>query len=110
MPRTEHLRTASSQLTADVLLYATDAGGRKTPAIAGWGCVCCVSKSLPVVGYDGWPLLGDSSLMPGERKRLGFVFLSGEETAAMFRRAGKFHLWENGFIGEATVIDRVENF
>jgi hypothetical protein len=56
------------------------------------------------VGRDGWPLLGDATLAPGESRRLGFVFLSGEESASIFRQAGKFFLWEGGFIGEAVVV------
>ena len=35
-------------------------------------------KSHPVVGYDGWPLLGDTPLAPGEHRKVGFVFLSGK--------------------------------
>jgi hypothetical protein len=41
---------------------------------------------------------------PGDRRRLGFVFLSGEEAAEIMRRAGRFYLWEGGFIGEADVV------
>jgi hypothetical protein len=43
-------------------------------------------------------------MAPGDRRRLGFVFLSGEQTANLFRRAGRFFLWEGGFIGEAVVV------
>ncbi len=57
-----------------------------------------------MAAYDGWPLLGETAIQPGESRRLGFVFLSGEETAKMFRDAGKFFLWEGGFIGEAVVV------
>jgi hypothetical protein len=46
----------------------------------------------------------DAPLAPGERRRLGFVFLSGGDAAAIFRRAGTFYLWEGRFIGEATVV------
>lgn len=53
--------------------------------------------------HDAWPLL-DCPFAPGERRRLGFVFLGGEEAASTFRNAGKFYLWEGRFIGEATVI------
>jgi hypothetical protein len=54
--------------------------------------------------YDTWPLLGDTAIQPGESRRLGFVFLSGETAAKLFRDAGKFFLWEGGFIGEAIVV------
>ena len=30
--------------------------------------------------------------------------MSGEEATEIFRNAGKFYLWEGGFIGEATVV------
>jgi hypothetical protein len=62
-----------------------------------------VSKEI-AVGYDGWPLLGDTPLAPGDKRRLGFVFLSGEEAAQIMRTAGKFYLWESRIIGEATVV------
>jgi len=43
-------------------------------------------------------------LSPSESRRVGFVFLSGEEAAAVFNKAGVFYLWEGRFIGEAVVI------
>jgi hypothetical protein len=57
-----------------------------------------------IAAYDAWPLLGDTAIRPGEGRRLGFVFLSGEKTAKLFWDAGKFFLWEGGFIGEAIVV------
>ncbi|MGB6451747.1 MAG: hypothetical protein WBE92_13425 [Steroidobacteraceae bacterium] len=42
-------------------------------------------------------------MAPGERRQLGFVFLSGEEAAAQLRRSGRFFLWEGRFIGEGIV-------
>jgi hypothetical protein len=48
-------------------------------------------------------------LSPGESRRVGFVFLSGEDAAAVFRGAGVFCLWE-GFIGEAVVVPQNESF
>lgn len=57
------------------------------------------------MGYDGWPLLGDSTLAPGETRQLGFVFLSGDEAVAQFRNSGVFYLWEGGFIGEAKIVE-----
>ena len=54
-------------------------------------------------GYDALPLLGDEPLMPGSERRLGFLFLS-EDGAEAIRRAGKFFLWEGGFIGEGSVV------
>jgi hypothetical protein len=102
--RAQQLRSMSPQVVADVTLYPTSEGGRKSTAFPGWGCPCCVSKMDPIIGYDGWPLLGDTPLEPGEQRRLGFVFLSGEEAAEIMRNARTFYLWEGGFIGEATVV------
>ena len=101
--RPEQLRAMSPQLTADVTLYPTAQGGRKYVAHLGWGCPCLVSKLEPLIGWDAWPLL-EEPFAPGECRRLGFVFLSGEEAADIFRKAGKFYLWEGGFIGEADVV------
>lgn len=102
--RSEHLKAVAPQLIADVTLYPSASGGRKSAVQPGWGCPCCVSKDSPIVGYDGWPLLGDFALAPGESRQLGFFFLSGDEAVALFRNSGVFYLWEGGFIGEATVV------
>jgi hypothetical protein len=61
-------------------------------------------KTPIVAAYDTWPLLGDTAIQPRESRRLGFEFLSGETAAKLFRDAGKFFLWEGGFIGEAIVV------
>jgi len=34
----------------------------------------------------------------------GFVFVSGQKAADELRAAGKFYLWEGGYIGEAVVL------
>ncbi len=102
--RAERLRTMSPQLVADVTMYPPSQEGRKSRAFPGWGCPCCISKEEPIVGYDGWPLLGDTPLEPGEQRRLGFVFLTGQQAAEMMRSAGVFYLWEGRFIGEARVV------
>jgi hypothetical protein len=103
MPSAESLRAKSPQLIADVKLYPTDEGGRKSAAQPGWGCPCCCSKSPMIDCYDGWPLL-EEPLAPGDHRRLGFVFLSGQEAADVFRRAGSFYLWEGRIVGEAVVV------
>jgi len=64
-----------------------------------------IPNSIIVAAYDGWPLLGDMAFEPGESRRLGFVFLSGEETGKLFIGAGKHFLWEGRFTGEATVVN-----
>ena len=98
----------SPQLVADVTLYPTSEGGRVSAALPGWGCPCLVSEFQPFKGYDGWPLLGDTPLAPGNQRRLGFVFSVGEEAAEFFRNAGAFYLWEGRFIGEAIVVQTGE--
>lgn len=92
MSRIDYLRAATPQLVADVQMYETADGGRADPAFLGWGCPVMVSKIEPLQGWDAWPLLGDRPLRPGDARRLGFVFLSGEEAADVLKRvaAGRF--------------------
>lgn len=104
MTRADFLRTAEPDLIADVRMYATADGGRKTPALPGWGCPCVVSLAEPLVGWDAWPILQDDPLRPDASRRVGFVFLSGDEAAAIMRDAGQFFLWEGRAIGEAEVV------
>ena len=105
--RAEALRQMSPHLVADVYLYSTAEGGKKLTVQPCWGCPCSCSKSADAVFYDAWPFL-DSPFAPGERRRLGFVFLHGQcissENVAVLRRAGTFYLWEGHFIEEATVV------
>ncbi len=101
--RAKRINATPPHLIADVVLYPASEGGRNTLALPGWGCPCMGSQVQPFVGYDAWPILGDTPLAPGDRRRLGFVFGS-DENADVVRRAGKFFLWESGFIGEASVI------
>jgi len=87
-----------------------------------WGTCTghCIGLGLPLhysseegtgwVGYDGWPLLGDQPMMPGERRRVGYVFLAGEQATEYLRSAPKFYVWEGRIIGEATMIsDPISN-
>jgi hypothetical protein len=46
----------------------------------------------------------DRPIEPGEQRRVGFVFLSGEAAAGIMRNAGTFYLWEGNFVGEAKVV------
>ena len=104
MSETERLNGRSPDLRADVLLYATAEGGRKGPILPGYGCPCIISKSGALRGWDARLLLGDGPMYPGDRRRLGFVFLSPEAIPLMLS-AGSFFLWEGRFIGEATIFD-----
>ena len=103
MGRAEALLHMKPQLIADVQLYPTGDGGKTRAALPGWGCPLMVSKMQPLVGYDGWPLLGNEPLHPGDQRRVGFVFLSPEK-ADIIRRAGHFYLWEDHFVGEGNVV------
>ena len=105
MSRAESLKRLAPQLIADVVMYDTGEGGRKSAALPGWGCPCAPSKSEPVAGFDGFPLLGESPISPGEKRRLGFVFSWPEGAVPALRKAGTFYLWEGRFIGETTVIE-----
>jgi hypothetical protein len=93
-----------SIVIADVCMFARDEGGRQATAFPGWGCPCMISQMEPLVGYDGWPQLGDTPLEPGDQRRLGFAFTS-DESAEVVKRVGRFFLWEEGgFIAEACVV------
>jgi hypothetical protein len=90
--RSAQLKVMTPQLIAEVTLYPTAFGGRNCAVQRGWGCARCLSRDSPIVGYDGWPLLGDAPLAPGESRQLGWVFVSGEETVGLFRKSGVFYL------------------
>lgn len=90
-------------LTAEVYLYPTDAGGRNSPVGLGWGCPYSSTNKAPVDGWDGYPLL-NSEMMPGERRTLGFVFRAGAEATSALTANDKFFLWEAGVIGVANII------
>ena len=97
-------RNADPELTADVIIYRTEDGGRQGPINPGYGCPVMVSASEPFVAWDALLLLRDNPLQPGETRRLGFVFLSGQEAVAALKSAGRFFLWDGRFIGEAVVV------
>ena len=104
MSRAEALRQMKPEIFADVKLLSTEDGGRKGPAFLGWGCPLMTSKRKPLLGWDAWPLIENEALLPGECRRLGFVF-SNKDGIEVIRTAGRFFLWEGRFIGEAKVVD-----
>lgn len=103
MNRDEAIGSGIPDLIADVVLYSAEDGGRNSPAFLGWGCPVKASKT-DSMSYSAWPLLGDTPLLPGAKRRLGFVFVNKDGVEKM-RTAGTFFLWEGGFIGEATIVD-----
>ncbi len=98
----ERLALRSPDLTVDLYLYPTEAGGRKGPIGLGWGCPCSKDSSFKE-GWDGYPLL-QSEMMPGERRRLGFVLLSGADALLALGSCERLYLWEGRFIGEAEIV------
>ena len=105
MSRLAFLKSATPHLIADVRMYATENNGRKTSAVLGWGVPCIVSLAEPLTGWDAWPIFDDGRpLAPGESRRVGFHFLSGDEPARIMREAGHFYLWEGRVVGEAVVV------
>lgn len=100
--RAELLKGRQPDLVADIMLYAIEEGGRRVPVPPGYGCVCVVSKNIPLQGYDVLLQLEDDALCPGQQRRLGLVFLTPEGARAV-RNAAKFFLWEGRFIGEGSV-------
>jgi hypothetical protein len=98
------MKNIEPQLIADVTLYASSQGGLLVSTSAEWfGCLCKVKKA----DFHGWDcriLLNGIPLVPGETRRVVFIFLSGEEAARTIRQAGRFYLWEGRIIGEAEVV------
>ena len=85
-------------------MYETADGGRESAAMPGWGCPVMLSKAKPWVGFDALPLLRNEPLEPGQKRRLGFVFLCPDEALPGIREAGQFYLWEGRIVGEAVVV------
>ena len=70
--RTQQLRSMKPELIADLWLYPTEAGGRRAPIKLGWGCPCSVRKTTDDC-CDGYPLLGDQEMKPGESMALAAI-------------------------------------
>jgi len=103
MSRMDVQRDAEPQLVATVALYPTADGGRREPMMPGFLFPVTLGDTTPLQVWDALPLLRDDPFAPGETRRIGFVFLAGEEAATELRHAGKFYLWDGRFIGEAIV-------
>lgn len=107
MVRIDWLNTAEPELVVDLNLYPTERGGRRLPISLGWGSPCTIQSEMGSgwVGYDGWPLLRGDPIYPGETRRVGYVFLSGERAVEYLRSADKFYIWEGRIVGEANIVD-----
>lgn len=93
----------AADLTVDLTLYPTEAGGKRLAIRSAYRCPCLTTRDMAVGGRDVMLLLGPESLAPGESRRIGISCLT-PAGAAELRAAGHFYLWEMGFIGEATVV------
>ena len=90
------------ELTAELHLYSTEDGGKKLPLVLGYGCPCSTDKDTREA-WDGYPLV-DSPMMPGEKRTVGFIFLSGAEAVKALSAAECFYLWEGRLVGEARIV------
>jgi hypothetical protein len=86
----------------DFFLYPTEEGGKEGPINPGYRAPCFVQKDVALGGFSCLFRL-DSPLMPGEKRRVGVNFIT-EDALKVFSPAGKFYLWDGGFVGEATNI------
>jgi hypothetical protein len=102
--RAEALKRLQPHLIVDLHLYATADGGRKQAVPPGWGCLCFGDRQRTAGGWDGNPMLGDEWMYPGETRRVGYFFLSGEEAATALSQEPTFYIWENGIIGKAQIV------
>jgi hypothetical protein len=68
-------------------------------------CTIQSDKGLGWVGYDGWPLLIDGPMSPGETRRVGYFFISGQEAVNYLSSAEKFYIWEGRIVGEARIVN-----
>jgi len=98
------LTRLKADLIADVTFYATEAGGKTAPVFSGYGCPCLVSKAEPLQGWDARLVFDGEPILPGQKRRVGFAFLSREGARTM-SEARHFFLWEGRFVGEAVVCD-----
>lgn len=103
MPRSKFLKNAGPHLWVEYTLYPTSDGGKTKDISCGWSCPCFVEKDPMSGGFDAYPLLGSSSMSPSQTQYLGLWFMNREDAEPEFRKAGKFYLWEGGFIGQAVV-------
>lgn len=108
MSRLDVQRHAEPHLLADVWLYETVDGGRSGPALPGFGCILTTSSEPPYSGWDALLLLRAPPLHPGERRRLGFAFLTPDSAVPIFSQAERFYLWDGRFIGEGTIVSHFE--
>ena len=95
---------ATIDMIADVWLYSADESSRKQALLDGYRCPLFVSEDKNLGGWDTQMSFAGEPFELGTKRRVGFRFLSNEG-ATTIRQAGRFYLWETGFIGEGQVIE-----
>lgn len=95
-------RVLEPDLIADVTFYPTEAGGKTQPVFSGYGCPCMVSNAKPWSGWDARLMFQGEPILPGQKRRVSFAFLT-REGALTISKAQHFFLWEGRVVGEATV-------
>lgn len=98
----DRLAQGTPELIADLRLYSSKEGGKTQPLVLGYGCPCSVDENTREA-WDGYPLV-DSPMMPGETRRVGFIFLSGNEAVEALSTNEYFYLLEGKLIGEARIV------
>ncbi len=96
--------SSTLELIADVYLYPTDEGGKKFQIQDVYRCPCFVQKDTKTGGWDCMVQVGRPPLSPGQRRQMGFIFLSGHEAVRALTIAKRFYLWDGRFVGEADVV------
>lgn len=96
------MKAPEPDLIADVTFYTAEAGGKTAPVASGYGCPCKVSKTGPMPGWDARLIFDGPPIVPGQKRRVGFAFLT-REGAQTIASAHHFFLWDGRFVGEATV-------
>lgn len=91
-----------TDLIAEVTFYPSEVSGKTQPVFSGYGCPCIVSKAKPWSGWDARLVFEGVPIHPGQKRRVGFAFLT-QEGAQTISKARQFFLCEGGVVGEATV-------
>lgn len=102
IPLRERLSDGQPDLIVGLFLYPTQSGGRSKPIALGYGCPCTAERTVEEA-WTGYPLLRDP-MLPGERRRVGIIFLVPKPALAALSDLEKFYLWESRIIGEATIV------
>ena len=93
----------------EMTFYPATEGGPQRAISSGYRIPCCASKTPPrssqTHAWDGVLIFEGEPIEPGETRRVGVAFLSGDEAARAFEQSGTLFLWEGGFRGEAKLAE-----